>query len=232
MNQLNWKSWRVAGAVGAVVLAGGVLVAGSGMLNDGSVSAQTPTPTPTPSASPAPRDQGGPHGPFGRGIGRIGFGQMGMGDFAARLAEALGIPQERVEQAFEQLRDRFHDNALERLEPAATELGVTPQQLADAMQAAGRSLFENRASGQRPDRSAYADAVAQELGGNVTGDEVEAALSALRDTARQNRPDREQIEERMQEHLEELAGLLGVTPDQLRAALEQIRPAGFFGRGR
>jgi hypothetical protein len=111
MSSMHWKSWRVAGAVGAVVLAGGVLVAGSGMLNDGSVSAQTPSPS--PSASPAQRDEDGRHGPFGRGPERIGFGRMGLGDFAARLAEALNIPQERVEQAFEQLRDRFRGDALQ-----------------------------------------------------------------------------------------------------------------------
>lgn len=230
MSRLHWRSGRVVGVVGAIVLAGGVLVAGNSLLNDRAVSAQSPSPS--PSASPAPRDENHRHGPHRWGRGGVGFGRMGMGDFAARLAAALNIPQERVEQAFEQLRDRFQDNALQRLEPAATELGVTPQQLADAMREAGRSLFENRTRGQRPDRSGFADAVAQQLGGNVTGDQVEAALSDLRDTARQNRPDRAQIEQRMEEHINELAGLLGVTPDQLRAAFEEIRPAGFPGRGR
>ncbi len=230
MSRLHWRSGRVAGAVGAVVLAGGVLVAGSSLLNDRAVSAQSPSPS--PSASPAPGRDDNMHRPHRGGMGRFGFGRMGMGDFAARLAVALNVPQERVEQAFEQLRDRARDNAVQRLEPAATQLGVTPQQLADAMRDAGRSLFENRTRGQRPDRSAFADAVAQQLGGNVTGDQVEAALSAQRDAARQNRPDRAQIEQRMQEHIDELAGLLGVTPDQLRAAFEEIRPAGLPGRGR
>jgi hypothetical protein len=155
-----------------------------------------------------------------------------MGDFAARLAQALGIPQEQVEQAFQQLRGEARANAVQRLQPAATQLGVTAQQLADAMEAARRSLFESRTPGQRHDRSAFAAAVAQQLGGTITAEQVESALSTLRDTARQNRPDRQQVQQRMQEHLNELAGLLGVTPDQLRAALEQLRPAGFPGRGR
>jgi hypothetical protein len=230
MSSLHWKSWRVAGAVGAVVLAGGVLVAGTNALTNDPVSAQSPSPS--PSASPAPGNAGGRQGPHRPGIGRFDVGRMGMGDFAARLAQALNIPQERVEQAFEQLRNQRKDNALQRLEPAATQLGVTPQQLADAMDAARRSVFQSHTSGQRPDRSAFADAVAQQLGGNITGDQVEAVLSAQRDAARQNRPDRQQVEQRMQERLEQLAGALGVTTDQLRAAFEELRPAGFPGRGR
>ncbi|MGE0540658.1 MAG: Clp protease N-terminal domain-containing protein [Dehalococcoidia bacterium] len=230
MSSMHWKSWRVAGAVGAVVLAGGVLVAGTNALTNDPVSAQSPSPS--PSASPAPDNAGGRHGPHRHGLGHL-FGRwMDRGDFAARLAQALGIPQEQVEQAFQQLRDQVKANVLQRLEPAATQLGVTPQQLADAMEAAGRSLFQNHTRGQRPDRSAFADAVAQHLGGNVTGDQVEAALSDLRDTARQNRPDRQQVEQRMQDRLEALAAALGVTPDQLRAAFEEFRPAGFPGRGR
>jgi hypothetical protein len=225
MRLLHWKSRRVTGAIGAVVLAGGVLVAGSSALTNNSVSAQSPSPSPSPSVSPAPGNAGGGQGPHRHGIGRRLGARMRMRNLAARLAQALNIPQDRVEQAFQQLRGQAHDNAVQRLQPAATQLGVTPQQLADAMAAARRSLIQNRTPGQRPDRSAFAAAVAQQLGGAITAEQVESALSALRDTARQNRPDRQQFQQRMQEHLNELAGLLGVTPDQLRAALEQIRPA-------
>lgn len=225
MRSLHWRSRRVAGAIGAVVLAGGVLVAGSNVLTNDSVSAQTPSPSPAPSASPAPGNAGGNQGPNRIGMGRPRFRRIGVRNLAARLAQALNIPQSQVEQAFQQLRSQAHDKNLQRLQPAATQLGVTPQQLADAMQAARRSLFQNHTRGQRPDRSALDAAIAQQLGGNVTAQQVEAALSALRTTARQNRPDQQQIQQRMQEHLSELAGLLGVTPDQLRAAMEQIRSA-------
>jgi hypothetical protein len=225
MSHVRWTKMRVAGVAGGEHHGAGVLVAAGSTLTGGAASAQSPSPSPSPSASPSPspgsgRQGQGPH-----------IGRMDKGDRAERLAQALNIPQDRVEQAFEQLRDRARDAAVQRLAPAATELGVTAQQLADAMRAAAESLHQNRMDGQRPDRAAYYDAVARELGGSTTGAQVQAALEALRDAARQNRPDRQQIEQRMQERLQELAGLLGVSVDQLRAAMEEIRGSGMGGPG-
>lgn len=230
MGSVRWTKTRVAGAVSAVVLAGAVVAVTGGIGIDRSVSAQSPTPSPTttpsPSATPAPSGSPGQQAqPSPRG------GRPDKSNLAERLAQALNIPQDRVEQALQQLRDRSAGDAVQRLAPAATELGVTPQQLADAMRAARESLRQSRMNGQRPDGDAYAAEIARQLGGTITAEQVEAALQGLRDIARQNRPDRQQIEQRMQERLQELAGLLGVSPDQLRAALEEICGPRFGGPG-
>ncbi len=225
----------VAAAAGALVLAGGVLVSG---VASGIVSAQTPTPAP----STGQQEQMPP-----------GMRGPGRSDFVNRLAQALGKTPDEVTRALQQVHDAHKGQRsqsgqrpqggpdLTQLAPAAQQLGVTPQQLADAMRAVFQARAGNRGPGgpgqpgqggprmgQRPDMSALFNAIAQQLGGGITGQQVQDALRSLRPVGGQ-RPGREQIQQRMDEHLRELAAALGVTVDQLRTALQSIAPQG--GRG-
>lgn len=234
MARFKWSRARVAGAVGGALLAGGVLVAGGAVLDSGGVaSAQSPSPSPSPSTGPgAPR--------------------IGQGDFAQRLAQALGIPQSRVEDALRRQREQHRAEGEARrtqhLAVAAAKLGVTAQQLQDAITAARQSVFGSMQPGQgsqgqrpprmggpgmgRPNPDAFYQAIAQNLGRGITAQQVRDALQ--KDRTGMTRPDRTQIEQRMNEHLQELARLLGVTPEQLRTALQSVGGPGrgFGPRGR
>jgi hypothetical protein len=225
------RGTAVAAAAGALVLTGGVLVFG---LLPGIVSAQTPAPTP-----PTEQEQTPP-----------GMRRHGHTEFINRLAQALGKTPDEVTQALQQVHEAHRGQrpsggqgglAAAALAPAAQQLGVTPQQLADAMRAAFQARAGNRGPGgagqsgqggprmgQRPDLSAMFDAIAQQLGGGITGQQVQDALRSLRLMDGQ-RPAREQIQQRMEEHLRELAAALNVSVDELRTALQSIAPQG--GRG-
>jgi hypothetical protein len=171
----------------------------------------------------------------------------GHTEFINRLAQALGKTPDEVTQALQQVHEAHRGQrpsgglAAAVLAPAAQQLGVTPQELADAMRAAFQARAGNRGPGgsgqsgqggprmgQRPDLSAMFDDIAQQLGGGITGQQVQDALRSLRPMGGQ-RPTREQIEQRMEEHLRELAAALNVSVDELRTALQSIVPQG--GRG-
>src|SRR5215207_8869541 len=92
MTRLRWTRARVAGALGGALMAGGVLIAGGAALSGGIASAQSPSPSPSPSTRP-------------------GTPRIAQGDFAQRLAQALGIPQSRVEDALRQQRDQHRAEA-------------------------------------------------------------------------------------------------------------------------
>jgi hypothetical protein len=151
------------------------------------------------------------------------------------------------------------ERARAHLAEVAQRLGVTEQQLQDAMRAAiqqragaaasGQPGQGPRMRGQRPDPSAFFDAIAQQLGGGLTGAQVREAfgLDNSQGTGpRQgmgpgrgpgrlpgtNRPDRAQIEARAEEFLQRFAELLGVSVDQLRESLRQLGGPGMWPRGR
>jgi hypothetical protein len=248
----RWTRGRLAAVLGGVLLAGAVAAGGI-------ASAQSPTPSP----SPAP-------GAGGQGQRDGARAHLGKGDLAARLAQALGIPQDRVEQALQQLMEERRNQAggkagagmgrfEARLAEVAQRLGVTEQQLRDAMRAAmqqvigaaapGQQGQGQRMRGQRPDPSAFFDAIAQQLGTGLTGAQVREAFgfdNSQGTGPRQgmgpgrgpgtppgtNRPDRAQIEARAEEFLQRFADLLGVTVDQLREALRQLGGPGMGRRGR
>ena len=89
-----------------------------------------------------------------------------------------------------------------------------------------QSLAGQRQPGQgprmeRPDRTTFFNAVAQQLGRGITGERVRDALQSSRPGGGA-RPDRAQMQARAEEHLQRFAALLGVPVDQLRAALQQI----------
>lgn len=214
-------TWVMAAAAAATVI-GGVLAMSA-------VSAQSPAPSPsitTPTQSPGP--SGAPR-----------HQNMGKGELAAKLAQALNIPQARVEQAIQQLGGR--QSALGRgmkltdspaFIAAAQQLKVTPQQLADSLKAATNDAISQRQSaqqgngargarGQRPDPGALAAAVAQKLGNGVTAAQVQAALSTLRPQGGA-KPDRSQVQAAIDARLQQFAQALGVTMDQLKSALKTI----------
>lgn len=224
----TWNRRWLLASVGALTLTGGIVVAGV-------ASAQSPTPSAAPSASPHP------------GQGMAGQNRT---DFAQRLATALNIPLERVQQALDQVKAQrpAHDQRLRPFDvtvlgPAAQSLGVTAQQLADAITAARQSMMPDHqpgqrqpgerhpADGQHPDRTAFYAAIAQNLGNGITAQQVQAALETLRPN-KANRPTPEQMQQRMNEHTTQLAQALGVSVDQLRAAMQSIGggPGPFGGR--
>lgn len=214
--------WAMA-AVGAASVVGGALAMGV-------VSAQSPSPAPSAAPTQSPRPSGASRTP-----------KPEKGQIAAKLAQALGIPQARVEQAIQQLGGQR--GALGRgLKPvdspafsaAAQQLKVTPQQLSDALKAAAKDAMAQRQSGQqgngprgprgaRPDASVIAAAVAQKLGNGVTAAQVQAALGTLR-PAQGAKPDRSQVQAAKDAHLQQFAQALGVTADQLKSALQSIHP--------
>ena len=220
----------VAAAAGALVLTGGVLVSG---VVPSLVSAQTPSPTPSNVQEQTPP----------------GMRRHDHSEFINRLAQALGKTPDEVTSALQKVHAAHQGQgpmggqrsqggpSADLLAPAAQQLGVTPQQLSDAI----RAVFQARSGtrgpgqpgqggrmGQRPDMTALFDAIAQQLGGGITGQQVQDAMRSLRPMGGQ-RPGREQIQQRMDQHLSELAAALNVTVDQLRAALQSIVPQG--GRG-
>jgi len=235
MQRFRWTKARVAGAVGGVVLAGSTLALG------GLASAQSPSPSPTPSSSPSPAASPSPGSRWpGRPPGGM---EVGRGEFARRLAEALGIPQSRVEDALQQLRDRAGAGAQDvpaqsgRLADAAGKLGVTEQQLSDALRNAMGTIRDSASDRMRSGQGwqgpgdAFFSAVAQQLGGGITAEQVRDALGG--GFQRQGMPDRAQLQARADQFLQEFASLLGVSVDQLREALRSIGGGMMHGpRGR
>lgn len=215
------RTAMIAGALGGVALAGGLLV-------NTIASAQTATPTPAQTQEQQPGQPGQ-------------RGQQMQAQLAARLAQALNIPQARVEAALQSVGGpggQRNAAGSTMLTGAAQALGVTPQQLQAAMETAMQQARQNRpqgqpgqgqgqgqsgqgqgqgqrTQGQRPDRTAFYAAIAQALGGGKTAQQVQTALE-------NNRPTREQMQAARDQHLAQLAQALGVTTDQLKTALQSI----------
>ena len=173
MAGFRWGRGQVVAVVGGVLLAGAVAAGGI-------VSAQSPS----PSASSGP---GVP-------------AQTSRGDFAARLAQALGIPQSTVEDALRQLVEerrgqiggRVRADAggrMGQLAAIAQALGVSEQELRDAIRAARQQIAGTRTpgqpgqgprmSGRRPDQDAFFEAIAHQLGRGVTGQQVREAFQSV-----------------------------------------------------
>jgi hypothetical protein len=230
MKPIVWSRSRVIAAGAAVAVAGGVLLAGV-------ASAQSPSPSPSPGTG-----QQGQHQRM--------TPEQRRSEFADRLAQALGKSPADVEAALQQAGfppERGQRDAQrgpqdpQFLAPAATQLGVTNQQLADAMKVAVQQFFQNRpqrqpgqnqgqgqgqqGQRQRPDMTAFYAAVAQQLnqatGKSLTAEQVQSALEALRSQARQT-INRQEIQARIDAELQKLATALNVTVDQLKAALQQM----------
>jgi transcriptional regulator with XRE-family HTH domain len=130
-------------------------------------------------------------------------------EFAAALAKALGISDEKVTAAFEQLHQQHEGRFAARL---AEALNVD----ADKVRAALDKLKDD--TPRRPDE--LAQALADELGVDVT--DVRRALFEAR-------PDRGRMHRERAMPLRQLAAALGVSRAELRTALSELR-AGAEGR--
>jgi hypothetical protein len=223
----------LAGLAAAAVVVGGLFASGllapphHSALAAGRTSAATPCPPPpTISAEQL---------------------QQAQQRFAQQLAQALGKPESAVESALVQLQQRLPkppagaqaqtvrvgpDPAV--LAAVATQLGVTLQELADAMTAAGPPLpgcpsspGQGGAVAVKVDATQLFDRIAQQLGHGLTGTQVQAAFERVKSTGAvtfhaqagasvsfaPSGPD---------DPLATLATALEVTTDQLKAALQAI----------
>jgi transcriptional regulator with XRE-family HTH domain len=124
-------------------------------------------------------------------------------EFAAALAKALGISADKVSAAFEQLHQRHEGRFAARL---AAGLNVD----ADKVQAALEKL---KGDTPRPPEE-FAQALADELGVDVTD---------VRRVLFEARPDRGRMHREHAMPLRQLASALGVSREDLRTALRQLR---------
>jgi hypothetical protein len=156
--------------------------------------------------------------------------------FVDALAEALGKSPADVDKALHQvgmLTDKSEpgpgdpprtmvidvSDMLGALQPAATQLGVTPQELADALKQT-KPVLACGAGGAPPSKSALFDAVAERLGHGTTGAQVEAALALVKPQKAQT--DVGDLATGADPKLQALADALGVSLDSLKHALETV----------
>jgi hypothetical protein len=173
--------------------------------------------------------------------------QQAQQRFAQQLAQALGKPESDVEQALAQFQQSLPKPPAgapaqsvrvgpdpTTLAAVAAQLGVTPQELADAMTAVGPPLpacppspGQGGAVTVKIDATQLFERIAQQLGHGLTGAQVQAAFERVKPTGAvayhaqagasvafaPGGPD---------DPLATLATALGVTPDQLKAALQSI----------
>jgi hypothetical protein len=165
--------------------------------------------------------------------------QQWQTQFVQGLAQALNIPSSTVQQAFTGMSRaaplppvQFQDP----LETAASQLHVSLDSLRSAVQSAdqtvlcaqapgggGNAFFIGYAGGPSPvNPSAFFAAVAQNLGGGLTGPQVQAAFA----TSAPSLPDPSQFTAQMQSQLDAFGAALGVSTDALRSALKSLASSG------
>jgi DNA-directed RNA polymerase specialized sigma subunit len=191
------KQTTALALAGAVALASGAYALGT-QVDDGNAAAAKAAATPTPNAGPGGEPFG--HGPRGfRGGGPRGFGGGPGGPFLDGLADRLGVSEDKLRAALEDLRTDAKDRFATEL---AAALGIDKAKVTAALDKA------------KPDRPhirrhraprAFARALAKELG--ISTAKVRAALADRR--GRPGGPD-------------DLAKALGVTEQQLRDAFHAI----------
>ena len=223
-------------------VAGAALILGGAALVPGGARAQTPEvqPAPVPMhlpfACPAPE------------AGAVPGVLITRAEFAAQLAKALGKTQAEVERALDQVEGELPapevigtvgvvmpvaDDGV--LSAVAARLGVTSQELMEAMRAAAPPCPAGQPQAGAPVEvlvtpAALFESIAQKLGRGFTAAQVQAAFEASRPSGG---PASVQIAFRAnpEQHLEALARALGVTVEQLRAALGTIAPRVVGPRG-
>ena len=218
---------------GFAFAAGAALALGGMMLLPGSAAAQTPTgvqPAPVPAVAPTVCPPPGAMAVAAVAITRA--------EFAAQLAKALGKTQAEVERALGQVEGELSppevigmvgvavpagDDGL--LDAVAARLGVTVEELKAAMQAAAPPCPSGPPQPGAPvdvfvTPTALFEALAQTLGRGITAAQVQAAFEAEAPPANVQLAVRANPEQ----HLEALARALGVTVEQLKAALRSIAP--------
>ena len=138
-----------AGAVASVALTAGVMAGFTGA-NAADNPTATPTATPSPNANGSDPNGGAPGLRGGRGHG--GFG-LGLGGDRAALAKELGVSEDKLKTALQNVRDDLRPDKADR-----PEAGTRPDP--DAMQ------------------EKFATALAKELG--ISSAKVTAALDSLK----------------------------------------------------
>jgi transcriptional regulator with XRE-family HTH domain len=139
-------------------------------------------------------------------------------EFAAALAEALGLPQDQVTEALEQGHRRKHSEMDEALaEALADELGLEASAVSSALEKVGPPRAARRPG--PPSRRAinrFHRRLARELG---------VSKRRLRNALEDARPERFFGPGRgdRDEQLQELADALGVSKEQLESAMEEVR---------
>ena len=226
---LSRRWW--AGVTGALALGGALLTTGA--------AAQTPT----PAAPAAIRECPPPPTPA-----QIAEMQQ---RFATNLANALGKSPAAVQRALQEAERQvpaplagvgepaqvvaIYDD-LAALAPAATQLGVPVQVLAEALKAAmpasvcvqiavagPGAVTDIEKSAVEVDMSPVFAAVAQRLGRGITTAQVEAAMKLAR-PAPEHHPVPAPVS--IEEHLQALAKALDVSVEQLKAALQTTSGGG------
>ena len=233
MHGLSWSRRRAAGLIGGVVLAGSVLATGV-------AAAQTPPAASTEAAEQVQPAQACRLDPMSSAeIARM------RSEFAAKLARALGMSATDVERALEQVEGQRPPLAADQvmtfearpidashLAPAAARLGVTSEELANALHAAAPEAVEcavaSAAGGAGIVLRAelpveHFEAVARQLGRGITGAQVQEAMESLLPPGGVE-PGTGVIRLQPDEHVQALARALGVSAERLIAALESIAP--------
>jgi hypothetical protein len=225
-----------AGAVGVLALGGSALLPTI-------AAAQTPAPPPPPAAvgeCPPP--------PSAAQIADM------QERFAADLAAALGQSPADVQRALEATAPQrpppglgepgqvvtLHED-LAALVPAAAQLGVTAQALADALQAAmpaqvclqiavagADAATEVEDTTVAVDMAPLFATVAERLGGGITAAQVEAALRLVRPAPEHHAVAVSVSPALVEEHLGALARALAVSVEELTAALQSIGRGGII----
>jgi hypothetical protein len=238
---INLSPVRWAASLGAVV------AVGSAVLVPGLAGAQTP---PRGTSEPAVAIRCGVDGPR-TGVrppdGAVAYSSAVFAttneDFAAELARALGMSAAQVERAIAASQPDVPTGGgvattvtvaavttdPDVLEVVAKDLGVTVDELEAAVEAAMPDVPEcdsGSARGERPlvlisGNAGTFDAIAEELGNGITGEEVESAFEAAGPTI-----PRDAVAARpaVMFDVEALAEALGITVEELEEAMQSIMP--------
>ncbi|MFF0574058.1 hypothetical protein [Streptosporangium saharense] len=166
-----------------------VAVAGIGAIVTGGVFAPmaalaAPTPAPSSAPSDAPtgaRPADGRHGPHGDG-----------GQLAAKLAELLGLDEQQVTSALEEVRtaggDSRRGDGQDLATALATKLGVTTEKVTEALKTATETLRQQRTTQVESALSERLKAAVS--AGTLTQAEADAVLKAQRAGLLDNGPGR------------------------------------------
>jgi hypothetical protein len=238
---INLSPVRWAASLGAAV------AVGSAVLVPGLAGAQTP---PRGTTEPTAAIRCGVEGP-GTGVrppdGAIAFSSAVFAtrneDLAAELARALGMSTAQVERAIAASQPDVPSGGglattvnvavvttdPDVLEVVAEELGVSVDELEAAVEAAMPDVPEcetGTAAAGRPlvfisGSADIFDAIAEELGGSITGDDVRSAFEASGPTVPRGgvaaRP-------AVMFDVDAMAEALGITVEELQEAMESIMP--------
>jgi hypothetical protein len=166
--------------------------------------------------------------------------QQLQAQFAQGLAQSLSVSPSAVQQALSGLNTQATQPPVQFTDPlqgAASQLNVSFDSLRTAVQSADQSMLcaqtpstggnafflGSVAGGRIPvDPAAFFAAVAQNLGGGLSGPQVQSAFASTSPAL----PDAGQMTAQLQSQLDTLASALGVSIDSLKSALKSLGSSG------